>query len=62
MTVDPTRPDRATSLVSTGVYRFTRNPMYLGFATILMGWGVQSQSVTHPAPAWGRFGMGALAG
>lgn len=26
-TVDPVRVDRASSLVTTGVYRFTRNPM-----------------------------------
>jgi len=44
-TIDPTRPDKATTLVATGIYRVTRNPMYLGFATMLMGWAVQWQSV-----------------
>lgn len=28
-TVDPTRPDRASTLVASGIYRVTRNPMYV---------------------------------
>ena len=30
-TVNPLRPEWATSLVDSGVYRITRNPMYVGF-------------------------------
>ena len=37
-TVNPTRPDAASSLVATGVFRFTRNPMYLGLFLVLAGW------------------------
>jgi protein-S-isoprenylcysteine O-methyltransferase Ste14 len=37
-TVDPTRPEAASALVSEGVYRWTRNPMYLGLAVALAGW------------------------
>lgn len=37
-TVNPTRPEAASSLVATGIFRFTRNPMYLGLFLVLAGW------------------------
>lgn len=39
-TVNPLKPESASSLVIAGIYRHTRNPMYLGFAIILLGWCV----------------------
>ena len=39
-TVNPLRPERATSLVSSGIYRLTRNPMYVGVLAILVAWAV----------------------
>lgn len=36
-TVDPTMPENASKIVTTGIYRFTRNPMYLGMAIGLVG-------------------------
>lgn len=39
-TVNPTRPQATSSLVRGGVYRFSRNPMYLGFLLALVGWAV----------------------
>lgn len=39
-TVNPMTPDASTSMVSTGIYRLTRNPMYLGFLLALVGWAL----------------------
>jgi len=37
-TVNPTKPDATTSLVVSGIYKYTRNPMYVGFVLVLLGW------------------------
>ena len=39
-TVNPLKPAASSSLVTRGVYRLSRNPMYLGFALMLLGWAV----------------------
>lgn len=39
-TVDPTNPGKTTAIVDDGIYRYTRNPMYLGLAFALAGWAV----------------------
>ncbi len=39
-TVHPQRPGEASAIVSGGVYRWTRNPMYLGFLLALAAWAV----------------------
>ena len=43
-TVDPTAPQTASALVTSGIYRVTRNPMYVGFALALLGWAVYLQN------------------
>ncbi|MEX0723019.1 MAG: isoprenylcysteine carboxylmethyltransferase family protein [Gracilimonas sp.] len=35
-TVNPQKPEKTTKLVRSGIYRFTRNPMYLGMLVILL--------------------------
>lgn len=37
-TVNPMKPHEATTLVRNGVYRRTRNPMYLGLLLLLIAW------------------------
>ena len=37
-TINPISPDKATKLVTTGVYRYTRNPMYMANLIILLAW------------------------
>ncbi|OUS73142.1 isoprenylcysteine carboxyl methyltransferase [Pseudoalteromonas sp. A601] len=44
-TVNPNNPEQATELVTAGVYKLSRNPMYVGFAFILLGWGVWLMSI-----------------
>ncbi len=44
-TVNPLTPSKSATVVTTGVYQWTRNPMYLGLALILLGWAVYLASV-----------------
>jgi len=39
-TVDPIRPEAASKIVAYGVYRFSRNPMYVGLLFVLAAWAV----------------------
>lgn len=39
-TINPHRPDRTRALVTSGIYRFTRNPMYVGILLVLAAWAL----------------------
>lgn len=39
-TVNPMTPEASSSIVQQGIYRHTRNPMYLGFLFVLVAWAV----------------------
>jgi len=39
-TINPLNPKRASTLVTQGVFQFSRNPMYLGLAFILTAWSI----------------------
>lgn len=39
-TVNPMAPEESSSIVQSGIYRHTRNPMYLGFLLALIAWAV----------------------
>lgn len=49
-TVHPQEPWRASTLVTTGVYRRTRNPMYLGLSILLISVAAAFGSVLGLAP------------
>ena len=37
-TVNPLKPEASTALVTGGIYRWTRNPMYLAMLLLLAAW------------------------
>ena len=44
-TVDPRVPQQSSSLVIRGIYRYSRNPMYVGFLLLLAAWAFNLSSV-----------------
>lgn len=44
-TINPLKPERTSTLVTEGVYRITRNPMYVGLALLLCAWAVYLSSL-----------------
>lgn len=39
-TVNPLAPGKASAVVQDGIYRYTRNPMYVGMALLLTAWAL----------------------
>ena len=54
-TVNPLKPETSTALVTTGIYRITRNPMYLGMLIVLLAWAA------YLSTAWALLGPVAFA-
>ena len=48
-TLNPMQPETASTLVSSGIYKVTRNPMYVGLLVVLVAWAVFLSS------AWALF-------
>lgn len=49
-TINPMAPDNADKLVIKGLYRISRNPMYLGVLFLLLAWAVYLQNILSFAP------------
>ena len=49
-TINPMLPESTSALVRSGVYRFSRNPMYVGVLFVLIGWAA------YLASAWALLG------
>lgn len=45
-TINPLNPTKSSSLVTHGIYRYTRNPMYVGMLLLLLAWALLLESVT----------------
>jgi len=45
-TTNPMKPSNTQGLVTAGLYKYTRNPMYVGLLTILFGYAIWLGSVT----------------
>lgn len=50
-TVNPLKPETASALVTCGIYRYTRNPMYLGMLILLLAWAAYLASIPALAGA-----------
>ena len=44
-TVNPFHPETTEKLVTTGLFHYTRNPIYLGMLGMLVGWAIY---LAHP--------------
>ena len=49
-TVNPLRPSRASSLVTTGIFRLSRNPIYLGDLLVLAALAVWLGNLVNVVP------------
>ncbi len=50
-TINPVQPEAASTVVTQGIFSYTRNPMYLGFTCLLIGWMLYLENL------WAIFGV-----
>ena len=46
-TINPLQPDAATTLVDSGIFARTRNPMYVGLFLFMLAWAIWLQSIAN---------------
>ena len=44
-TINPLKPQKTSALVTSGIYRFSRNPMYVGLVGLLLAWAAYLQAL-----------------
>ncbi|WP_373818684.1 isoprenylcysteine carboxylmethyltransferase family protein [Glaesserella sp.] len=52
-TINPLNPSKTVRLTMYGIYRFTRNPMYLGLASLLIAWSLWLGNAFAFLVVWG---------
>ncbi|MDG6234764.1 methyltransferase family protein [Glaesserella parasuis] len=52
-TINPLAPNKTSALTTQGIYRFSRNPMYLGLASLLSAWAFWLGNTFALLVVWG---------
>ncbi|MDG6294239.1 methyltransferase family protein [Glaesserella parasuis] len=52
-TINPLDPNKTSALTTEGIYRFSRNPMYLGLASLLSAWAFWLGNTFALLVVWG---------
>ncbi|MDO9766748.1 isoprenylcysteine carboxylmethyltransferase family protein [Glaesserella parasuis] len=52
-TINPLDPNKTSALTTEGIYRFSRNPMYLGLASLLSAWAFWLGNAFALLVVWG---------
>ena len=51
-TVNPMTPSESSALVDSGIYKISRNPMYVGFLLFLIAWALFLSNLYSMISAW----------